>query len=83
MINKNKRRQIQLDSETRWQKKLTLLNAKITQKWDFDTRQKLLQDFEIGPKFCETYVIRHTILYTPASHPFVHLLIITVELHAF
>ena len=29
----------------------------------FDTHQKCLQYFEIGPEFCKTHIIRGTILY--------------------
>ena len=45
-------------------KKSRLWDSKITRKQDFETHQKRLRDFEIGPKFCETNVFWGTILYS-------------------
>ena len=48
----------------------------------FDTHQKCLQYFEIGPEFARPTLFEVP-FYTPASHPFVHLLVVTVVLHVF
>jgi len=80
-LTKTKKRQIQ-DSKTHWQKNLWLLDAKITQKWALIPIKNACNILRLGQNFARPTLFEVP-FYTPASHPFVHLLVVTVVLHAF
>ena len=80
-LTKTKKRQIQ-DSKTCWQKKLWLLDAKITQKWALIPIKNACNILRLGQNFARPTIFEVP-FYTPASHPFVYLLVVTVVLLGF
>lgn len=80
-LTKTKKWQIQ-DSKTCWQKNLWLLDAKITQKWALIPIKNACNILRLGQNFARPTLFEVP-FYTPASHPFVHLLVVTVVLHVF
>lgn len=59
-----------------------LLDAKITQKWALIPIKNACNILRLGQNFARPTLFQAP-FYTPASHPFVHLLVVTVVLHAF
>lgn len=80
-LTKTKKRQIQ-DSKTCWQKNLWLLDAEITQKWALIPIKNACNILRLSQNFARPTLFEVP-FYTPASHPFVHLPVVTVVLHAF
>ena len=62
-------------------KKLWLVDAKITQKWALIPFKNACNILRLGQNFARPTLFE-VLFYTPASHPFVHLLVVTVVLHA-
>ena len=62
-------------------KKLWLLDAKITQKWALIPFKNACNILRLGQNFARPTLFE-VLFYTPASHPFGHLLVVTVVLHA-